>query len=90
MKRSWRTLNGLDILTLRLLVVAGEEGNLARVSERENIAISAVSRRISDFEQRNGVQIFERHDRGVSLTYGALDARAGLDTAAHRAVQDAQ
>lgn len=68
MKRSWRTLNGLDILTLRLLVVAGEEGNLARVSERENIAISAVSRRISDFEQRNGVQIFDRHDRGVSVT----------------------
>lgn len=60
-----RSLNGFDILTLRLLVCAAEEGNLARVSERQNIAISAVSRRISDFELRYGVQMFDRHDRGV-------------------------
>ena len=60
-----RSLNGFDILTLRLLVCAAEEGNLARVSDRHNIAISAVSRRISDFELRYGVQMFDRHDRGV-------------------------
>lgn len=62
------TLNGLDILTLRLLLAAGEERNLARVAEQENIAISAVSRRISKFEQRYGCAIFDRHDRGVTPT----------------------
>ncbi|WP_199555048.1 LysR substrate-binding domain-containing protein [Sandaracinobacteroides hominis] len=64
-RRLGRSLNGFDILTLRLLVCAAEEGNLARVSERHNIATSAVSRRISDFEARYGVQMFDRHDRGV-------------------------
>jgi DNA-binding transcriptional LysR family regulator len=61
-------LNGMDLLTLRLLLAAREEGNLARAADRENIAISAVSRRISDFESRYGVRVLDRHDRGVSVT----------------------
>ncbi|RIA37953.1 DNA-binding transcriptional LysR family regulator [Hephaestia caeni] len=73
-------LNGMDLLTLRLLLAAREEGNLARAAERENIAVSAVSRRISDFESRYGVRLLDRHDRGVSVT---PDGAAMLDRVAH-------
>lgn len=62
------SLNGLDLVTLRLFVAAVEEGTYARASERENIAISAISRRISDLEARCGVALFERHDRGIAPT----------------------
>lgn len=68
LRRPTNLLNGIDLLTLRILLAAREEGNLARVAERENIAISAVSRRIADFEQRYGFAVFNRHDRGVSAT----------------------
>jgi DNA-binding transcriptional LysR family regulator len=61
-------LRGLDITTLRLFLAAVEEGNLAKAAEREHIAISAISRRISDLEARWGVQLLERHDRGVIAT----------------------
>lgn len=62
------SLNGLDLVTLRLFVAAVEEGTYARASERENIAISAISRRISDLEARCGVALLERHDRGIAPT----------------------
>lgn len=61
-------ISRIDLLSLRLLVAAVEEGNLARAADRENIAISGVSRRISDLEQRWGVQLLHRHDRGVKPT----------------------
>ena len=76
MGKSRNLLNGIDLVTLRLLVAAYEEGNMARVAERENIAISAVSRRIGDFEERYGVAIFDRHDRGIAPT---PDGRLLLD-----------
>lgn len=61
-------LRGLDMTTLRLFLAAVEEGNLAKAAEREHIAISAISRRISELESRWGVPLLERHDRGVTPT----------------------
>lgn len=61
-------LAGLDLVSLRILVAAVEEGNLSRAAEREHIAISAVSRRITDLELRLGVKLLHRHDRGVRPT----------------------
>jgi DNA-binding transcriptional LysR family regulator len=66
-RSSWVPL-GLDLTTLRLFVATVEEGTLARAAERENIALSAISKRISLLEARSGVQLFERHDRGMRLT----------------------
>lgn len=60
--------NGIDLITLRLLLSACEEGNLARVAARENIALSALSKRITLLEDRFGVELFHRHDRGVRPT----------------------
>jgi DNA-binding transcriptional LysR family regulator len=45
-----------------------EEGSLARCAEREGIAPSSISRRISDLEARCGVALLERRDRGVQPT----------------------
>jgi DNA-binding transcriptional LysR family regulator len=58
----------VDLLSLRLLIAAVDEGNLAAVAARENIALSGVSRRIMSLEQRWGIQLLHRHDRGVRPT----------------------
>lgn len=65
-------LRNYDLVSLRLLLAAIDEGNLARVAVQENISLSAVSRRISDLEARIGVQLLHRHDRGVSPTDAAV------------------
>lgn len=71
MARTKLSSSRLDLVTLRVLVAAIEEGNLARAAERENISISGVSRRITELEQRWGVQLLHRHDRGVRPTAAA-------------------
>ncbi|WP_049797781.1 LysR family transcriptional regulator [Achromobacter xylosoxidans] len=62
------SLKDIDLTSLRLFAAAVEEGSLARAAEREHIAISAISRRISDLEYRCGLALLERHDRGVAAT----------------------
>jgi DNA-binding transcriptional LysR family regulator len=39
-----------DLLTLQLFVAVVEEQSIAQAAEKKNIAVSAVSRRISDLE----------------------------------------
>lgn len=63
----WSTL-GFDLVTLRIFMAAAEERSIAAAAARENIAPSAVSRRITEFEARAGVKLFHRHDRGVTPT----------------------
>jgi DNA-binding transcriptional LysR family regulator len=58
----------LDPTSLRLFRAAVEERSLAKASEREGIALSAASRRITDLEQRLGTPLLYRHDRGVTPT----------------------
>lgn len=66
--RAMLTINGIDLVTLRLFVAVVEEGSFARTAERENIAVSAVSRRISELEGRLGVMLLDRRDRRVMPT----------------------
>lgn len=40
----------LDVYTIRLFIAVAEEGSIARAAEREGIAASALSRRLSDLE----------------------------------------
>lgn len=63
----WSSL-GLDFVTLRVFKAAVEEKSFANAAEREHIAASAISRRISEFENRIGITLLERHDRGVKPT----------------------
>jgi DNA-binding transcriptional LysR family regulator len=63
----WRTL-GTDLLSLRIFVAVAEEGSLVSAAHRENIAVSAASRRLSYLEARAGLALFDRRDRGLVLT----------------------
>jgi DNA-binding transcriptional LysR family regulator len=76
---NWKSL-GLDLITLHILMAAVEESSLARVAVRENIALSAVSRRISELEGRAGVVLLERHDRGVTATAAGTELYNQLST----------
>ncbi len=72
MAQSHISWNGIDLTTLRLLVAACEEENLGKAAARENIAVSALSKRITTLEARFQMELFYRHDRGVQPTAGTL------------------
>lgn len=59
---------GFDLVTLRIILAAAEEQSFAGAAQRENTSLSAVSRRVAELEQRIGIALFDRHERGVSLT----------------------
>jgi len=58
----------IDIRTLQLIRMAAEEGSISRAASRMNLALAASSRRISEFEGKAGVKLFERHSRGIRVT----------------------
>src|SRR5690606_15428074 len=57
-----------DSVTARLILLLAETGSIGRAAEREGIASSAVSRRVSDLEARLGVVLFDRSAPGVRRT----------------------
>ena len=57
-----------DPLTLQLFISAIEEQSLAKAAEKNNIAVSAVSRRISDLEILMKVELIHRNSKGVTPT----------------------
>jgi len=61
-------LRKLDLTSLRLFVAVCQEKNIARAAEREFIAPSAVSRRISEIEAMVGLPVIQRHQRGITVT----------------------
>jgi DNA-binding transcriptional LysR family regulator len=58
----------VDLLTLRLFLTVIEERHLVRAAARENIAPSAVTKRIHDFEDTLGLELFYREPKGVILS----------------------
>ena len=58
----------LDLYSLHLFVVVVEEGSIAAAAEREPIAASALSKRLSELERLLGVELLIRHARGVEPT----------------------
>jgi DNA-binding transcriptional LysR family regulator len=58
----------LDPLSLKLFVSIVEEGSIAAAAEREHIAASAVSKRISELEDLFQTQLLRRTNRGVEAT----------------------
>lgn len=61
-------LHGLDVRTLRLFQAVVDAGNLTHAAKANHLAVSAASRRITNFETLIGTPLLERHARGVSLT----------------------
>jgi DNA-binding transcriptional LysR family regulator len=58
----------IDITSLQLFVAVCELGSIGRAAEREFIAASAVSKRLSDLEAVLDTPLLYRHTRGVNLT----------------------
>src|SRR5260370_12920207 len=57
-----------DLLTLQLFVAVVEEQSIAQAAEKKHIAVSAVSRRISDLEAMLQVDLLHRHQKGIEPT----------------------
>jgi DNA-binding transcriptional LysR family regulator len=69
MKSSERSFaRRIDLTSLQLFVAVCELGSIGRAAEREFIAASAVSKRLSDLETAVDAQLLQRHSRGVALT----------------------
>jgi DNA-binding transcriptional LysR family regulator len=58
----------IDLTSLQLFVAVCELGSIGRAAEREFIAASAVSKRLSDLEAMLDTPLLYRHTRGVNLT----------------------
>lgn len=58
----------IDLTSLQLFVAVCELGSIGRAAEREYIAASAVSKRLSDLETTLETTLLYRHTRGVDLT----------------------
>jgi DNA-binding transcriptional LysR family regulator len=58
----------LDLTSLQLFVAVCELGSIGKAAEREFIAPSALSKRLSDLEAVLGSALLHRHSRGVDLT----------------------
>ena len=58
----------IDLTSLQLFVAVCELGSIGKAAEREFIAASAVSKRLSDLEAALGTALLYRHARGVGLS----------------------
>ncbi len=58
----------IDLTSLQLFVAVCDLGSISRAAEREFIAASAVSKRLSDMETTLATPLLVRHTRGVNLT----------------------
>ena len=69
MKSSERSFaRRIDLTSLQLFVAVCELGSIGKAAEREFIAASAVSKRLSDLEAALDTPLLYRHTRGVDLT----------------------
>jgi DNA-binding transcriptional LysR family regulator len=58
----------IDLTSLQLFVAVCELGSIGKAAEREFIAASAISKRLSDLEATLDTTLLYRHARGVDLT----------------------
>ncbi len=69
MKSSERSFaRRVDLTSLQLFVAVCELGSIGRAAEREFLAASAISKRLSDLETAVNTPLLYRHSRGVTLT----------------------
>lgn len=76
--RGWRRISSfrcetsltkrIDSYSIRLFAAVAQAGSIVRAAERENIAASALSRRLADLESVFGTALLVRSPRGVALT----------------------
>ena len=64
-----RFLKSVTLRQIRYFVAAAEFGKVSLAASMISISTSAVTEAINELENNSGVQLFERHPRGLSLTY---------------------
>ncbi len=75
----------LSIYSLQLFVAVAEEGSIASAAEREHIAASALSKRVSELERIVGTPLLIRRPRGIELTAAGQILVRGARTLLHHA-----
>ena len=58
----------VDFVTLRLFCAVAQSGSITKGAEACHLALSAASRRLSEFEVATGSNLLERSAQGISLT----------------------
>ena len=58
----------IDFVTLRLFYVVAQTGSITKGAAQCNLALSAASRRLADFDAAAGMPLLERSAQGVRLT----------------------
>jgi DNA-binding transcriptional LysR family regulator len=58
----------IDFVTLRLFCAVAQSGSITKGAEACHLALSAASRRLSDFEAATGSRLLERSAQGIALT----------------------
>jgi DNA-binding transcriptional LysR family regulator len=66
--RANKMISRLDTLTLKLFLAIVEERSMTKAAERERIAASALSKRISDLEETLGTPLLNRSHKGIEPT----------------------
>jgi DNA-binding transcriptional LysR family regulator len=75
----------LNLYSLQLFVAVVEEGTLAAAAEREHIATSALSKRMSELERQVGTPLLIRRPRGVEPTEAGRNLARGARMLLHNA-----
>lgn len=75
----------LNLYSLQLFVAVVDEGTIAAAAEREHIATSALSKRMSELERQIGTALLIRRARGVLPTAEGLALARGARALLHRA-----
>lgn len=65
----------LDLVSLSLFTLIARTGSISKGSKLACIAVGAASKRITDLELAVGAELFERHSRGVTLTFAGRALR---------------
>ncbi|AET95110.1 LysR family transcriptional regulator [Caballeronia cordobensis] len=63
----------IDPVSLRLFLSVAELGTIAGAADREHIAASAISKRISDLEDALATDLFARSNKGLELTPSGVE-----------------
>lgn len=61
-----------SLISLKIFVAVAECGNLTHAAEREHLAVSAISKRVTELEEIAGAPLLQRKARGVTLTPAGL------------------
>src|ERR1700712_4833175 len=82
----------IDLISLRLLILAAETGNLTKAAEKANITLSSASKRLAELERQMNCSLFVCLPRGLELTaagHGVTQHARSILEGVHRMACDA-